>query len=98
ECMEWQDRTLGITICEDIWENFNRPNELYDESPVQKLEARGAEIIINISASPFTVTKSESRLDMLQQCSQKVHQPIVYANQVGGNDSLIFDGDSMVLD
>lgn len=98
-CVEWEGVKLGITICEDIWGNYSRVQyHTYPHDPVQLLVDKGAEIIINISASPFTVSKSEGRMAMLQGHAERVGRPIFYANQVGGNTGLISDGDSLVLD
>jgi NAD+ synthetase len=97
-CVEWQEKKLGLTICEDIWGNTQSPqSSRYVENPVQQLADQGAEAIINISASPFTINKSESRLKMLQKHARNSRLPIFYANQVGANTSLVSDGDSMVI-
>ncbi|MTI58656.1 MAG: NAD+ synthase [Firmicutes bacterium] len=89
---------LGITICEDIW---NAPdlwkNRHYDLDPVDILVNKGASIIINISASPFQYDKDEIRTNILKNYVDKYEIPFVYLNQVGGNDELIFDGQSMII-
>ncbi len=89
---------LGITICEDIWNDktfWAKP--LYDRDPVAELIAKRASLIINISGSPYTIYKRALRLDMLRALSKSHGLPVVYVNQVGGNDSLVFDGDSVVV-
>lgn len=89
---------LGITVCEDAWNDKNfwsKPR--YERDPVAELTAQGASVLINISASPYTLDKRAFRLDMLQSIAQHDKRPIVYVNQVGGNDTLIFDGASMAL-
>jgi NAD+ synthetase len=97
-CVEWQERKLGITIYEDIWGNTQSPQGgRYVANPVRELVDLGAEAIINISASHFTISKSESRLKMLQEYARNSHRPVFYANQVGANTSLVSDGDSMVV-
>jgi len=90
---------LGITICEDIWSHENEfQYHTYDIDPARNLKELGAEILINISASPFTQKKPELRLQMLKNHVDRVQIPILYANQVGANTEIIFDGDSMALD
>lgn len=99
ECVSLGNVKLGITICEDIWYNENDIQyHTYEVNPAKELADRGADVIINISASPFTKTKPESRCHMLQKHAQKLQLPIFYSNQVGANTDLIFDGDSMVID
>jgi NAD+ synthase (glutamine-hydrolysing) len=88
---------LGITICEDIWNDkqfWTRP--LYERDPVAELVAKGAELIINISSSPFHLHKRELRNKMIHSVAVHHGRPVVYVNQVGGNDSLVFDGASCV--
>jgi NAD+ synthetase len=91
-------QNLGITICEDIWNDktfWAKP--LYDHDPVAELVAKHANLIINISGSPFTLGKCSLRMDMLRALSKSHGLPVVYVNQVGGNDSLVFDGCSVVV-
>jgi NAD+ synthase (glutamine-hydrolysing) len=89
---------IGLTICEDIWndKSFWR-NRLYERDPVAELISQGADLILNVSSSPFTIDKRAMRADMLQAIARSYHVPIVYVNQVGGNDSLVFDGSSVAL-
>lgn len=87
---------LGITICEDIWNNENEVTyHEYEADPAARLAEAGAELLINISASPFTKQKPELRARMLQNHARAHALPIVYVNQTGANTELIFDGDSM---
>src|SRR5271154_7092884 len=89
---------LGITICEDVWNDKNFWAECrYDRDPVTELVGQGITVLLNISASPYTIDKRALRLEMLQSIAVNQHRPIVYVNQVGGDDSLIFDGASMAL-
>jgi NAD+ synthase/NAD+ synthase (glutamine-hydrolysing) len=89
---------LGITICEDVWNDKNFWAECrYDRDPVTELIGQGITVLLNISASPYTIDKRSLRLEMLQSIAVNQHRPIVYVNQVGGDDSLIFDGASMAL-
>ena len=99
--IEFRDRKLGVHICEDAWwgepgtayhiEPANRPD------PVQMLADAGAEILINLSASPFEVSKPDRRRRLLSAHATSHQLPIVFVNQVGGNDDLVFDGQSFVL-
>jgi NAD+ synthase (glutamine-hydrolysing) len=89
---------LGITVCEDIWNDktfWAKP--LYERDPVAELIAKEAKVIINISGSPYTIDKHALRLDMLRALAKSHSRPIIYVNQVGGNDSLVFDGGSVVV-
>jgi NAD+ synthase (glutamine-hydrolysing) len=89
---------LGITICEDVWNDKNFwKQRLYERDPVSELVGKGSELIINISSSPYTLDKRELRKDMLRATAVKHGLPVVYVNQVGGNDSLIFDGSSVAF-
>ena len=92
------DEKLGITICEDVWNDKNFwAVRRYDRDPVTELAAQGTSVIINISASPYTIDKRALRVDMLRSIALGHQLPVVYVNQVGGNDSLIFDGASVAL-
>src|SRR5437870_9115653 len=89
---------LGITICEDIWNDKNFwAKRLYECDPVAELVGKGATLLLNISASPYTIDKRNLRRAMLQSLARSHRRPIVYVNQVGGNDSLVFDGSSVAL-
>jgi len=95
---EWAGRKWGITICEDIWNNQNEYNyHTYDIEPADELRKQGAEVLINISASPFTRRKPEMREDMLQRHARRLGIPLIYSNQVGANTELVFDGISSVI-
>jgi len=89
---------LALTVCEDIWNDktFWR-NPLYARDPVAELVGQGSTILINLSSSPYTIDKRGLRLDMLRNLALRHTMPVVYVNQVGGNDSLVFDGSSMVM-
>jgi NAD+ synthase (glutamine-hydrolysing) len=89
---------IGITICEDVWNDktfWSSP--MYARDPVTELVSQGSSVLINISASPFTIVKRHLRLGMLRSTALHHHRPVVYVNQVGGNDSLIFDGASVAF-
>ena len=97
ETIHLAGRNIGLTICEDVWVFPFLPRRLYPRDPVRSLVIRGAEIIFNISASPFNVGKPRQRLEMLSRLAAENARPLVYCNSVGGNDQLIFDGNSLVL-
>ena len=93
------DVLLGLTVCEDAWNDkayWHDPK--YDRDPVAETAALGPDLILNISASPFERDKPDLRLKMLQALAKHHGLPVLYVNQVGGNDSLIFDGRSMAMD
>jgi NAD+ synthase/NAD+ synthase (glutamine-hydrolysing) len=89
---------IGVTICEDLWndeEFWGKRN--YQVNPIADLAGLGVDLIINLSASPFTAGKQQLREAMLKHAAIRFNQPLVYVNQVGGNDDLIFDGNSVAL-
>jgi NAD+ synthase (glutamine-hydrolysing) len=90
---------LGISICEDLWNDpdlFER--RLYTENPIDELARLGAQLFINCSASPFVLGKHAQRLRLISHAARKHKLPVAYVNQVGGNDELVFDGSSCVVD
>ncbi|MGB9499391.1 MAG: NAD+ synthase [Dissulfuribacterales bacterium] len=90
---------IGLTICEDIWNDSSLiQKRFYQKDPVAILVEQGADLIINISASPFVISKKELRWNLLSSIASKYKIPLIYANQTGGNDSLIFDGSSAAFD
>jgi NAD+ synthetase len=91
-------RKCGLTICEDLWVFPFLPRRLYARDPVRSLVGGGAEIVFNISASPFHSGKPRQRLEMLSKVAAESGRPLVYCNSLGGNDQLIFDGNSLVFD
>ncbi len=92
-------KRLGLTICEDVWNPDPLSSDLpYNFDPVGKLASLGAELIINISASPFDTDKFNRRFSILSEHARLHGIPFLSVNQVGANDELIFDGKSMVLD
>ena len=91
-------KQLALTICEDAWNDkrfWNR--RLYGIDPVEELVRAGGNIVLNISASPFWMGKRELRRDMLASIARNQKVPVAMVNQVGGNDSLVFDGSSLVI-
>jgi NAD+ synthase/NAD+ synthase (glutamine-hydrolysing) len=91
-------RQMALTICEDAWNDKSFWNRrLYQIDPVEELARLGGDLLLNISASPFYVGKRELRRDMLAALARRHAMPVLMCNQVGGNDSLVFDGSSLVL-
>jgi len=88
---------IGVTICEDIWTDEYLPRPLYDVEPVRRLVDQGAEIILNLSSSPFRLGAPACRLEMLQAQARTYQRSICYCNLIGGNDQLVFDGDSFAV-
>lgn len=89
---------MALTICEDAWnDKLFWPKRLYIVDPVEALIQAGGNFVLNISASPFWIAKREFRRDMLASIARHHRVPVVMVNQVGGNDSLVFDGSSLVL-
>jgi predicted amidohydrolase len=94
-----QGVTIGQSICEDLWNDEKMiARRLYHQNPIADLDAAGAEILVNASASPFVVNKHAFRLKLFAEQARRFGKPLVYVNQVGGNDELVFDGNSVVLD
>jgi len=95
---QFNGRKLGITICEDIWNDEDFwPERLYRRDPIKELLGQGAEIILNIAASPWHDGKEKTRLAMLQRVARDERVPLAQVNLVGANDELIFDGHSVAL-
>ena len=92
-----QGKKIGVTICEDIWTEHYLPRPLYDVEPVRGLIEKGAEIIVNLSASPFSLHKPAIRHEMVGALARSYQRPICYCNAVGGNDQLVFDGNSIAV-
>ena len=91
-------KQMALTICEDAWNDKNFwKQRLYTVDPVEALVHAGGNFLLNISASPFWIGKREFRQQMLASIARTQEIPVAMVNQVGGNDSLIFDGSSMVL-
>jgi len=91
---------IAVTICEDLWKD-NRSSDfvpLQGRSPLENSAFRQAALLVNLSASPFVVGKQNQREKILHSISERFHKPLVYVNQVGGNDDLIFDGGSCAFD
>ena len=95
----YQGLKIGVTICEDIWnvEGLST-HRLYRLDPVQELAKAKPDLVLNLSASPFHAAKLSVRQALLKDLTDRVKAPILYCNLVGGNDELVFDGCSLVMD
>ncbi len=92
------DLQLGISICEDLWNDRGVvTRQLYHDNPIHELARRGADLFINCSASPFTIGKQAHRMGLIRNAARRHGLPVLYCNQVGGNDELVFDGGSCVV-
>ncbi|HEY3057006.1 MAG TPA: NAD+ synthase [Thermoanaerobaculia bacterium] len=88
----------GVSICEDFWfDDEILGTKLYCANPVDQLARQGAKIFLNISASPFNAGKRKSRYELFSRIAERYGAPLVYVNQIGGNDELLFDGSSIVI-
>ncbi len=93
------DRAVGLSICEDLWNDERLiPRRLYHQNPIADLQLAGAELIINSSASPYFEDKHLFRLELFGRQARHFARPIIVVNQVGGNDELVFDGNSCAFD
>ena len=91
---------VGVTICEDLWLEDEKllGRRLYDFDPAAHLVSLGAQLIVNCSASPFVMGKDKTRQSLFSAAAKKQNVPLIFCNQVGGNDELVFDGRSYVFD
>lgn len=98
EPLPFGDTKLGLTVCEDIWNDEDFwPDRRYRRNPPIELALAGAKILFNVSASPWHIGKNKIRFDMLSRLARKANAAVVFCNAVGGNDEVIFDGGSMVF-
>ena len=89
---------VGVTICEDIWNDEDLwPERRYRRDPVRELAKKGIDLLINLSASPWSMGKEKVRHRLLAEVAKREKIPVVQVNLVGGNDELVFDGESMVV-
>jgi NAD+ synthase (glutamine-hydrolysing) len=97
--IDFKGEKLGITICEDAWNISDFSTiPLYDKDPIAEIVKDGATILINISASPFHIGKEQTRYNIMRNHAIQHRLPFIFVNQIGGNDELIFDGNSMIID
>jgi len=97
EPVELLGTKVGVTICEDIWTDKYLKGELYRANPVVNLVSKGVRLILNLSSSPFHVGKPALRREMVRELAWKHRVPFFYCNAIGGNDELIFDGNSFAI-
>lgn len=100
ETVTFKGMRLGISICEDAWNEPDlwRGAVAYEFDPIMELERKGIDLLINISASPYFLNKEDVRYRLMSKHARVLGVPVIYVNQVGANDELIFDGQSMFLD
>lgn len=96
EPMVWRGQRIGVTICEDIWTEDFLQRPFYDRDPVEELCAKGVDLLLNLSASPFHLGKPAMRRAMIAGIAHRAKVPVVYCNTAGANDQLVFDGHSLV--
>ena len=90
---------IGITVCEDLWVNQNIEGRgIHKRDPINDFESKELDCLINLSASPFTIGKFKNRQKIANNAANKLKTKMIYLNQIGGNDDLIFDGSSFILD
>lgn len=95
---EIQGKKVGVTICEDIWQHGGAVRYThYQHDPIRDFVSHQPDLLLNLSASPFSGSRPALRFDLCRRVCQTLHCPVVLCNQVGGNDSLIFDGNSLYV-
>lgn len=99
QILNFKGKRIGITICKDIWNDavVNKA-PLYAQNPIEQLRQEKVDLILNLSASPFSIRKHDLRKRMFSQIAKTSQIPVIFINQVGGNDDLIFDGRSCGFD
>ncbi len=99
--LKWRGKRILVTICEDIWGWPRKDNEFfstYGRNPLLDVKPRKIDLVLNLSASPFTQSKMKNRLTVVKATAKYFKCPMVYVNMVGGQDELIFDGGSIAVD
>src|SRR5687768_9025116 len=97
--VEFNGRPIGVSICEDFWfDDEILGKKMYCANPVDDLARQGVEVFLNISASPFNAGKRKARYEIFSDFTRRYGTPMVYVNQIGGNDGLLFDGSSIAID
>ncbi|MCD4656009.1 MAG: NAD+ synthase [Planctomycetes bacterium] len=99
EVIKFKNIRLGVSVCEDIWnDNIGYLNVIYPDNPISQQVRKGCDVLVNLSASPWFQGKEILRTKMIAGIARKYNTPTVYANQVAGNDEILFDGHSLVFD
>lgn len=96
EVIEYRGKRLAVTICEDLW-NVGNENPLYTVCPMDEMMAQNPDLMLNLSASPFSYAHAEDRMHVLRTNVQRYNLPLFYCNQVGAQTEVIFDGGSVVM-
>lgn len=102
ELLNFNGQKIAVTICEDIWDKQPTSNSfarerIYSKAPLEELSNQNPDLIINISASPFSFNQEDYRKDILLRNASKYNTPMVYVNQVGANTEIVFDGGSLFV-
>ncbi len=97
EAITWNGLRVGVTVCEDIWDEDFLERPLYERDPVHELSAQGIDLLLNISASPYHLGKPAQREAVLASAARKARAMVVYVNAIGGQDQLVFDGHSQIV-
>ncbi|MBM4316928.1 MAG: NAD+ synthase [Deltaproteobacteria bacterium] len=95
--IEVRGQKIGISICEDVWNEPGFLPRMYQKDPVQSYSSQKLDLLLNLSASPFEIGKRKKRELVFRRVADKIKAPVVFCNQVGANDELIFDGGSFVV-
>jgi NAD+ synthase/NAD+ synthase (glutamine-hydrolysing) len=95
---DWRGTPLAITVCEDAWNDKDLSETTYDRDAVGELVGKGGRVLLSINGSPYTMNKRALRRSIFERIARRHSVPVVYVNQVGGNDQLVFDGSSFVMD
>ncbi len=100
DTVKFKGLRLGVSICEDAWNEIDlwRGAASYDFDPIKELAQKGIDLLVNISASPYFINKEDVRFQLMSKHARTYGVPLIYVNQVGANDELIFDGRSMFID
>lgn len=93
--VEWKGKRIGVTVCEDIWTEDYLQRPLYDRDPAGELKTAGIDLLLNLSASPFHLGKPMVRRALIADVAREHGVPVIYANSIGANDQLVFDGHSL---
>lgn len=95
---EWGNEKFGVSICEDVWNRKGFLERPYEENPIEDFKSENLKALFILSASPFDLKKQTLRADLLSEIARELKTPVIYCNQASGNDELIFDGGSTILD
>lgn len=96
DLIEWKGKKIALTVCEDIW-NIANENPLYTICPLDQMQPHGPDLIVNLSASPFSYSHAATRIDLVRANVQRYGLPMIYVNQTGAQTEILFDGGSLVV-